>query len=114
MLSNDEIENWRKKYPFLDSVIEDCSAGLFAIIEEDKSRNEGLDQCRTHGYDCTQGESTSWQWYGVRNGAVRELGEICLKDAMSKERFDYVITHEHITTELFDDDTIRIFNLKEE
>jgi hypothetical protein len=32
-----------------------------------------------------------------------------LGDAMLNENFDYVITHEHITTDMFEDDTIRIY-----
>jgi hypothetical protein len=36
-----------------------------------------------------------------------------LQDAMLRESFDYVVTHEHITTDIFEDDTIRIYKLKE-
>jgi hypothetical protein len=108
----DEIMTWKKKYPFLEGLINECS-NLFGIIEEPKIRNRNLDQCMTHGYDCTQGESTSWQWYGVRDNTVKELEKeyYYLKDVMSKENFDYLITLEHIRTDMFEDDTIRIYKL---
>ncbi len=113
MLSNDEIENWKKKYPFLETIIKECP-NLFVIVEEPKTRNQGLDQCKTRGYDCTQGESTSWGWYGIRNGIVKELERGSLGEVMSKECFDYVITHENIITDTFNDDTIRIYRLRDD
>jgi hypothetical protein len=112
MLSENEIENWKRKYPFLEGIINDCY-NLFGIIEENSQRNEGLNTCRTRGYDSTQGESTSWEWYGVKNGVAKMLESGSLRDAMLRESFDYVVTHEHITTDIFEDDTIRIYKLKE-
>ena len=112
MLSENEIENWKRKYPFLESIINDCS-NLFGIIEEKKQRNEGLNRCRIMGYDSTQGESTSWEWYGIKNGVAKLLERGSLGDAMLRESFDYLVTNEHITTDIFEDDTIRIYKLKE-
>ena len=110
-VNEEDIGTWKKKYPFLEAIIEDCQ-NLFGIIEEEEARNKGLDNCVTQGYDCTQGESTSWEWYGVKNGTAKILESGSLKSAISREDFDYVITHEHIKTNLFEDDTIRIYNLK--
>ena len=111
MISNEELSSWTGKYPFLETIIKDCY-NIFAIIEENSQRNEGLDKCKTRGYDSTQGESTSWEWYGVKDRVAKMLESGSLGDAMLRESFDYVVTHEHITTDIFEDDTIRIYNLR--
>lgn len=112
MDSQEEFSLWTRKYPFLESIINDCS-NIFAIVEENGQRNEGLNVCRTRGYDSTGGESTSWEWYGVKKGVAKLLESGSLRDAMIKESYDYVVTHERITTNTFEDDTIRIYKLKE-
>jgi hypothetical protein len=108
--SSDEIKKWKRKYPFLESIINNCS-NLFLIMEENVQRNKDLNWCKINGYDKTSGESTSWEWYGVRNGKLKMLEGRLLGDVMIKETFDYMITCEHIKSDIFEDDTIRIYNL---
>jgi hypothetical protein len=109
-MDQQDINAWKAKFPFLESIIADCS-NLFMINEE--TSNLYLDQCYTHGYFSAQGETTTWIWWGAKDGVLRYLPKdyYQLKDAMTKESFDYLITCEHITTDTWADDTIRIHKL---
>jgi hypothetical protein len=110
MLSN-EIEDWKKKHPFLESLIENAQVPIFSIHEEESTQRI-FRECKTRGYDCTQGESTCWQWYGIEDNKIKELEGIFVREALAKGRFDYIISVDDITTDIFEDRTISIYQCK--
>ena len=98
-----------KKYPFLEDLVKKTT-NLFTIKEE--SSTKYLDTCVSVGYHYGGGETTDWIWYGIKDNKVLHMEERSVEDAILNNNYDYVATIEHITTDLFEDDTIRFYDVR--
>ncbi|MGV8141903.1 MAG: hypothetical protein ACP5NW_05675 [Candidatus Woesearchaeota archaeon] len=120
MIGSDEANGWKKKYPFLESMIfnEATSLGFLDGIIEDKISQETYLSPSSGNYDDGEWEWGHWQWYGVKDNIVKKLSPYPetprpLKDFLVREHFDYLIQDVTMTTEYSGMTIARIYRLDE-
>jgi len=106
MVSQEELSSWTKKYSFLESIIEESERDIFKIEEGEMHK---ILRCLPRGNHSASGEETSWQWYGVKGKTVKPLIGTSIGDAVSKERFEYVISVDDIDAPNFSDRSIFVY-----
>jgi hypothetical protein len=111
MVNNDEIETAKAKYPFLEEILEQSDRSIFKIEE---GSIQGVLRCQPAGHHCDSGEETIWQWYGINGKKISPLTGTSIGDALSKKKFDYVVSVDDINAEAFSDRTISIYRVVSE
>jgi len=106
MVSKEELSSWTRKYPFLEAIIEESDRDIFKIEEGEMHK---ILRCLPRGCHSASGEETRWQWYGIKDKTVKPLVGTSIGDAVSKERFDYVVSVDDIDAPNFSDRSISVY-----